>query len=97
MAVQHKIDVNTATEEDLMMIPGLSEKAAQSIIDFRDSQGRIDDIKELAGAEEIDARDISLLREWLTAGPGGEEEEEEEESEEEKVEEGEEGEEEEEW
>lgn len=97
MAVQHKIDINTATEEDLMLIPGLGEKTAQAIIDFRDSQGRIDDVNELADAEQLDVRDLSLLREWLTAGPGGEEEEEEEESEEEKVEEGEEGEEEEEW
>jgi competence ComEA-like helix-hairpin-helix protein len=89
MAIRAKLDVNEASKEDLLQIPGITEMEADAIIDFRESQGRLDNIYELAEVEEINPSDISTLREWLTAG-------EEEEEEEEEIEEGEEGEEEEE-
>jgi DNA uptake protein ComE-like DNA-binding protein len=74
MAVKHKIDVNTASKDDLMQIPGISEKTADAVIEFRDSRGTIDNIDDLAEAEQINSRDLDSLREWLTTGPEGEEE-----------------------
>ncbi len=71
MAVQHKIDINTATEADLLQIPGIDEKKAQAILNFRDSQGRIDNLDELVDAEQVSSRDIASLREWLEDGRNG--------------------------
>jgi len=84
MAKHDKIDVNEASVDELTQIPGMGQKTAQAIIDFRESHGRIDDISDLEDAEQINPREIDNLREWLTTGSeGAEEAEESEESEEE--------------
>lgn len=82
MARHEKLDVNEASKDELTRIPGVGEKTAQAIIDFRASHGRIDDISELEDAEQINPRDIDSLREWLTTGEEESEESEEEEEEE---------------
>jgi competence protein ComEA len=76
MARHDKLDVNEASKEDLTQIPGVGDKTAQAIIDYRESHGRIDDISDLEDAQEINPHDIDRLREWLTTGPEGEEDEE---------------------
>ncbi len=76
MDKQQKINVNEASKEDLMKIPGVGEGTARAIIELRDERGRINDIEELQDAEQINPREIDSLREWLTVGPEGKEEEE---------------------
>lgn len=71
---QKKIDINEATKEDLMKIPGVGDVTADAIIEFRDSRGRIDDISELEEAEQINSQDIESLSEWITVGSLGSEE-----------------------
>jgi competence protein ComEA len=73
MARQQKIDINEASKEELIRIAGIDDKTAQAIIEYRESHGRINDIDELADAEEINPRDLDALREWLTTGSEGEE------------------------
>ena len=77
MAQQWKIDVNEASREDLLGVPGVGEETADAILEFRENHGPIRNISELAEAEQINPRDIDSLREWLTAGSEGEEEDEE--------------------
>jgi len=84
MAKQQKIDINAASIDELTRIPGVNEETAEAIVDFRKNHGRINDLEELADAEEITPENLDNLREWVTVGAGaGEEEEEMEEEEEE--------------
>ena len=41
------IDINTATEEDLIMIKGIGQSTAQRILDLRNKLKRFDDIKSI--------------------------------------------------
>jgi len=74
MATHEKLNVNEASKEELTQIPGMGDKTAQAIIEFRENHGWIDDISELEDAEQINPRDIDRLREWLTTGEEDKEE-----------------------
>jgi competence protein ComEA len=76
MAMQQKIDINEATKEELTRIPGISDKTAQMIIQFRESHGRIDDLEDLADTGQIRSEQLDNLRAWVTVGAELEEEEE---------------------
>jgi competence protein ComEA len=48
---EHKININTATQEELLTIPGIGESKAKNIINYRESFPfeTIEDIKEVSG------------------------------------------------
>ena len=48
-----KIDINTATEEDLMKLPGMKTIDAKRIIDYRSKNGRFDTLDEFFGSFEV--------------------------------------------
>lgn len=53
---ENKIDLNNATIDDLMTLPGIKDKKAMSIIEARDELGRfesIEQLKEIKGIGEI--------------------------------------------
>ncbi len=50
-----KVNLNTATKEELMTLPGVGESKADSIISYRQDKGRfkkIEDIMEISGIKE---------------------------------------------
>ncbi|MCW8796483.1 MAG: helix-hairpin-helix domain-containing protein [Chlorobium sp.] len=59
---QRKIPVNSATEEDLLLIPFLSNDDARRIIEYREKNGPLMSVEQLAGVIGSDlARRISLF------------------------------------
>jgi len=58
-------DFNTVTKEELERIPGITEEAAEAIIDYRDEKGGIDDFEELLNIDGITRNHIHRLQPWL--------------------------------
>lgn len=48
-----KIDINTATVDQLQMLPGIGEVLAQRIIDYREEHGAFQSIEELLNVSGI--------------------------------------------
>jgi len=61
-----KIHLNTASKEKLAAIPGVGEKTAQAIIDYRKKKGKFKTIEELANVKNIKEENVQELKKLLT-------------------------------
>jgi competence protein ComEA len=66
MAEHKKYSINEASLEELAQIPGVDDKMAETIVEFRERRGRIHNLEELADIEQIEPEEMDQLREWLT-------------------------------
>ena len=66
MAGHEKYDVNQASKDDLTQIPGIDDRTAEAIVEFRERRGWIHNLEELADVGSVQAKDMDQLREWLT-------------------------------
>jgi len=62
------IDINTADIYDLQRLPGIGEKRAQDIIDYRTEHGPFRTVDELANVSGIGPVTVENLREYAAAG-----------------------------
>ncbi|MFU8772196.1 MAG: helix-hairpin-helix domain-containing protein, partial [Anaerolineales bacterium] len=65
VSVETAIDVNIASLAQLEQIPGVGFIVAQSIIDYREKHGTIEDLDELADIPDIDKPILEEIRPWL--------------------------------
>ncbi len=60
-----KININTATEEELMTVKGIGEVTARNIVEYREENGRFNDIGELDEVSGIGSKTLEKIRPYL--------------------------------
>ncbi len=61
-----KININTATVEQLQALKGIGEKTAMAIIEYRDSVGTFSDVEELTEVKGIGEKKLALISQDVT-------------------------------
>ncbi|XP_071447787.1 endonuclease/exonuclease/phosphatase family domain-containing protein 1-like isoform X2 [Hetaerina americana] len=57
-----QLNINLATEEELMTLPGISRSVAQGIVEYRQAIGRFNKVEDLALVSGIGAHKLDLIR-----------------------------------
>ena len=65
-AEQGTINVNTATVEELQWLPGVGEKIAQNIVDFRQANGPFSSLDDLLKITGIGERRLEEIKPFLS-------------------------------
>lgn len=61
-----KLNLNTATREELLMLPGIGETKADAILEYRDSHGSFTSIEELMNIAGIKQGVFDNVKEYIT-------------------------------
>lgn len=65
-AGQEKVNLNTATEEELMTLPGIGEAKAADIVSYREENGGFQSIEEIKNISGIKDAVFSKIRDRIT-------------------------------
>jgi competence protein ComEA len=60
-----KVNINIATKEELMTVPGIGDVTAQKIIDYREKYGEFNTIEDMKKIDRIGDKTISNMREKI--------------------------------
>ena len=66
------VNINTADEEELMSLPGITEEKAEKIVSIREKIGGFNDIRELLLCEELTKEDFINIKDLVTVGENSE-------------------------
>jgi competence protein ComEA len=61
-----KVNINTATVSQLTELPGVGEKLAARIVEFRQKQGPFKSTQELMNVKGIGEKNLQKLQQYLT-------------------------------
>ena len=62
------VDINSATVEELMSVPGIGQVIAQRIVEFREKNGPYKTVDELLKVQGIGEKSLAKYRERLSIG-----------------------------
>jgi competence ComEA-like helix-hairpin-helix protein len=65
MALGMPIDINKATEEDLLLVKGIGNATAKKILDLRNKLGRFRDINQLMEIKGVKEKKLAEIRKYL--------------------------------
>ena len=65
-ALGKPIDLNLATKEDLIIIPGIGEKTAEKILALRNKKGEFKNIEELMEIKGIKEKKLAKFKKYLS-------------------------------
>lgn len=63
-----KLDINTATASQFTLLPGIGEKLAQRIVDYRTQNGSFSSVDGLMQVSGIGEKKLDSIRQYLTVG-----------------------------
>lgn len=66
--VHNKININTATKEELMLLPGIGEELSKRIIDYRTENGSFKSVEDLINVKGIGNKNLERIKDYLTIG-----------------------------
>lgn len=66
--ISGRLNINTATAQELATLPGIGEKLAQRIVAYRESNGPFSSVEELCSVSGIGEKRLDAIREYITVG-----------------------------
>jgi len=63
-----KININTASVEELDLLPGIGVTYAQRIVDYRNANGPFKSASELENVAGIGPKTFEKIKDWITVG-----------------------------
>jgi len=60
-----QINVNTATSEELQLLPGIGQSTAENIIEFRDANGPFSSLDDLVKVKGIGEAKLGKIRNFI--------------------------------
>jgi competence protein ComEA len=65
-AVEPKVNINTASEDELVTLKGIGEKKARAIVEYRTANGKFTSIEEVTRVSGLGAKFLEQNRERLS-------------------------------
>ena len=63
-----KVNINTATVQELMSLNGIGETYAQRIVDYRNTNGPFTDISQIKNVSGIGDKRFEAIKDFITVG-----------------------------